>query len=83
MMSSGEENPSSFPLVVGAERVREEGHGAPIPGTFHAERSSDNSRRSSGATSFLHQWAKVGQKKKVHLFPVVILQETGCRQVQA
>lgn len=25
MMSSGEENPSSFPLVVGAEKVREEG----------------------------------------------------------
>lgn len=72
----GKKNPSSFPLVVGAERVREKGWGAllvhhalafsdnSLPGKFHAERSSDNTRRSSGGTLFLHQWAKVGQKKK-------------------
>lgn len=76
MISSGEENPSSFPLVVGAERAREEGRGAllvhhalafsnnSIPRMFQAQRSSDNTRRSSGAISFLHQWAKVGPKKK-------------------
>lgn len=72
----GKKNPSSFPLVVGAERVREKGWGAllvhhalafgdnSLPGKFHAERSSDNTRRSSGGTLFLHQWAKVGQEKK-------------------
>lgn len=72
MMSSGEESPLSFPLAVGAGRMREEGWGGPLvhqthhnlsPGMFRAELSSDITRRSSGTSSLLHQWAKVGQQK--------------------